>query len=852
MADLLPMRWRFSFPTFPPAGLRFQISLGILAILTVLFAVLGSAQILQQRQQLLTEWQRYGQTLAQQVAAVSSTPSSPIHTFNDPRLLQNLEDSIVANSGGLVRFCRISIWVGDHLRWVREIVPEGVYSLSIPSLSTPSTSTSTSDSPPNLPPVHALASSSTIETFQAEIWGIRVEGLPQSPTENIGHLQECRDPISGQTELEVSPEGWRLQPQECRRQGSQVWQKAGCREVPEALVPYQECRIVEGTVRIGLDRAYIDQKIQHTSLQLSLGWLVLLGILMLILHRFLDYLLVNPIIRLSQVTQAIASGIFTQTHLPMTHNEVGVLAQSLDQMSQQLQQRTTQLAMAVEQAEIARSTAEKANQAKSQFLSNMSHELRTPLNAMLGFTQLLSREGSLNRQQQQHLNIIRQSGEHLLTLINDVLEMSKIEAGRLFVEEGVCNLQALLTTLYEMSLLQATSKGISLIFEPDPLIPNQIYTDERKLRQVLTNLLGNAIKFTPTGSVRLSVSQQNTLAIHSDSGDQPMLYFAVMDTGLGIAESELQAVFEPFVQSASGRQSSEGTGLGLAISREFVRLLGGELRLISSLGQGSTFSFSIPLKLLKGSDYVSKKLQDTDRQSIQCHQSIIGIKPFLSNPKNLGGSPTLWRILVADDRWENCSLLSQLLTPIGFAVKTVQDGQAAFDCWQNWDPQVVIMDMRMPIMDGYSATRQIRAQATSHQPIIIAVTASAFAEQQAEILAAGCNDLLRKPLQIEQLLDKIAEYLQIEYIYQDLPADQGIPAAEISTPAEWQQDLEEMPHTWLERLRQAAQRVNQKAILSLIVEIPPSHVKLASRLINLTENYQFEEIIAYIERVLYN
>jgi len=462
----------------------------------------------------------------------------------------------------------------------------------------------------------------------------------------------------------------------------------------------------------------------------------------------------------------------------------------------------------------AKEMAEIANRAKSVFLANMSHELRTPLNAILGFTQIVQRDRDFPPGQRSNLDIISESGEHLLDLINDILEMSKIEAGRITLNVDDFDLYYTLERLKSTLGMHAESKGLNLEFTQKDDVPRYIRTDEGKLRQVLLNVLGNAIKFTEVGSVRLSVSYES---VESSRGT---LKFSIEDTGVGIAPDEIDLVFEPFRQTESGQKSGKGTGLGLPISQQFVRLMSGEIHVESQFGKGSTFNFDIAVEVVEPVKPVAKELA----------KIVVGLAP--NQPE--------YRILVVDDSRENRALLEQMLSKVGFEVRTVNDGQAAIDSFQSWQPDLIWMDIRMPGMDGIQVTQQIK-DSDSRETIIIAVTASIFEEDRVRVLEAGCDDFVRKPFTEQEIFNMMAKHLGLVYVY-DEPETHSKPHKSLSAD-----DLAILPKAWIEKLNQAANRGRVQPLQDLISQIETEYPWIAESLLLLIDEYQFKQIVDLTE-----
>ena len=550
----------------------------------------------------------------------------------------------------------------------------------------------------------------------------------------------------------------------------------------------------------------------------------------------------------------LASQTHLDTDIQLIENICNAIALAIDRkQSEEKLKKSTQ-------------SAEAANKARSLFLANMSHELRTPLNSILGFTQLILRDITPKDTHHGYLKIIHNSGEHLLGLINDVLDMSKIESGQISVNTNDFDLYRFLDNLEKMFYLKANTQALQLIFKRSPQVPQWINTDEPKLRQILINLLSNAIKFTNRGSVTLSVEINNLqnlelnssatfadpvldFAVNHDLPNMPTissmnLRFLVEDTGEGIPENELEKIFEAFAQTDLGRKASEGTGLGLSISSKFAQLMGGKITVSSILGKGSLFEVHLPVN--RPNQQPNQRPNETFSNLFSHSQNkqIIGLAP--NQPE--------FRILVVEDRWESRHLLVKLLESVGFQIREAENGAEAIAIWEEWQPHLIWMDMRMPVMDGYEATRQIKTTLKGQATVIIALTASALEEEKTIILSAGCDDFVRKPFHEALIFDKLAEYLGVAYLYapkifNDDDIDQQHMDLSI-LESNLKLCLPERPSDWTSRLHEAAMLADNDLILELIKDIPVSNIVLSQSLISLMDNFCYNQIMNITNQAL--
>jgi signal transduction histidine kinase/CheY-like chemotaxis protein len=544
--------------------------------------------------------------------------------------------------------------------------------------------------------------------------------------------------------------------------------------------------------------------------------------------------------------------------IPADADELDILAISFDRMTQQLKDSLNALQKSNEELEgrvtertlelqLAKQLADNANQAKSEFLANMSHELRTPLNGILGYAQILGRTKTIPEKERHGVNIIHQCGSHLLTLINDILDISKIEARRLELSPSAVHLPSILQGVMEISQIRARQKSIDFHYEPDPDLPGGIVIDEKRLRQVLINLLGNAIKFTDRGTVTFQVEKLNP-SVNSSShppASSPSnsltntlpnssviqtpfarLHFTVIDTGIGIAPTEIGKLFRAFEQVGDRSRQSEGTGLGLAISQQIVQLMGGKIEITSQLGVGSRFFFTLDVPLAV--DWIQQQTSESG--------NIIGYKGERK------------QILVVDDRWENRSIIVNLLEPLGFVVKEAENGQDGLEKMRELQPDLVITDLAMPVMNGFEMLKQLRQSKDLQHLTVVVSSASVSQLDQQMSLEAGGNDFLTKPVHSQDLFNTLAKHLKLTWNYQELQELETTAKETITT-----EQLVVPMDSDLQILLELAQEGRLKKLTQVAVQIAEQDMRyqpFVNKISLLAKQFHSEQIEKLIQQYL--
>lgn len=559
------------------------------------------------------------------------------------------------------------------------------------------------------------------------------------------------------------------------------------------------------------DLARARNSLDDAHLQIAAGGLIAVVISIVMVYLFRRSIL-GPVRRLTDAAERVAAGNLSARAVVESRDEIGILATSINIMTQRLAETIEHLETVFAEAQRARNAAEAANLAKSRFLANMSHELRTPLNGILGYAQILLRDKKRSEHEAMGLNVIQQSGEHLLTLINDVLDFAKIEVGKLELYATDIPFVRFLRAIAKMIEVKSTQKGLHFSYDLAPELPAWVRVDEKRLRQVLLNLLSNAVKFTDHGKVRLCVSVTAASYVR----------FEVQDTGIGIRADQLETIFMPFEQVGETQRRLDGTGLGLAISQQFVRLMGGEIRVESQLGEGSMFWFEL-------------KLPTIDSGTVPpCAPDVIGYE----GPRK--------KILVVDDALENRVVVVDMLNRLGFTMSEAVSGLDGLEKAQSLQPDLILMDLVMPGMDGLETTRRLRALPALKDVPVIAISASASYGDQGNSLMAGVNAFLPKPINYGNLVAQIAALLHLHLIEESS-------LSAIKKDRDSEQTVMLPPEGQLEELYGLARLGNMREIVlwaNRLEALDERYRPFANQLRALAEGYQSKAILNLAKRYL--
>ena len=582
-----------------------------------------------------------------------------------------------------------------------------------------------------------------------------------------------------------------------------------------------------GYVRVVQSKATLLRMMRNVFL-VNLAISFFFAVMFLVVIRFFGKRLSRPLTALAMAMERAERGEANVRADIAGPKDIGEMAQAFNRMIAVLQEREVELQRHREHLEdlvgerttelsVAKDRAEVANQAKSAFLARMSHELRTPLNAIMGYAQILKMQTGLNERQLVGLNTIQSSGEHLLMLIIDILDLSKIEAGKTELYPTSVEPRAFLRGIGDIIQIKADEKNLGFVFDAAHDLPYAVLADEKRLRQVLLNLLGNAVKFTDHGTVRLGVRRLDTTL-----DDRARLHFEVQDTGIGISADDTQSIFEPFEQVGDSHRRAGGTGLGLAISRQLVRLMGSDIHVESGPSVGSVFSFDLTVPIGEPAGLAAR-----------------------APPRGITGYAGKRRlVLIADDVQGNRDMLADLLRPLGFDTTEAADGAQVFLAMVEQPADLILMDMAMPVMDGLEATRRVRAHAAWSAVPIIAISANASDIDSSRCIEAGASAFLPKPIDRDALLDEVARQLGIEWNTAAVP-NGAAPRAldELVGPGACE----------LEELHRIALKGNMRAIRERAAEIAasdPGCAAFCERLQQLAAGFQSKAILSLVKRHL--
>ncbi|MCV6638953.1 DUF3365 domain-containing protein [Candidatus Albibeggiatoa sp. nov. NOAA] len=589
---------------------------------------------------------------------------------------------------------------------------------------------------------------------------------------------------------------------------------------------------LRGVLSIKLPAAAMDARIwamfwQNFTIHL-IGFIAIFILVSIIIRRYVT----DPLQGLTQGMQAVSVGNYGY-QVDDYQGEFGLLSNTFNNMTSQITEQREklnalnhQLEQKIQERTEALKLAEAANHAKSEFLANMSHELRTPLNAILGYAQIFVRETNLTPKQQEGIGIVKHSGEHLLTLINDILDLSKIESGHIELDPADIHLDSFLQKAVQVFEMRAQQKGVAFIFEKMGTLPEGIQADEKRLRQILINVLGNAVKFTKHGGITFKVSYH-----------QETLVFEIEDTGVGIDSEEFGSIFQPFQQAGDKYFRPEGTGLGLAITQRLIKLMDGTLKLDSTLGKGTIVFIELPLPIVEN---VEAPIQ--------------AVKPSV-----VGFKGTAQKIIVSDDKWENRSVVAHLLTDLGFEVFEASDGQECLDLLHKVDPDLIITDLVMPIIDGFETLRRIRKAGLTIP--VIASSASIFEFDKQRSFESGFDAFLEKPIHVDDLLNDLHTFLDIEWVYEQRPeqhsAEEETKVMSAKAGEEPESEAESDLATQEVIPREEANTIFDLAKLGDVKELQTELNKLrliaphlADKLYKLADNFETDEVAEIVEKYL--